>query len=81
MPSERPLLDSEELDNKGAQQDRQPDGVQPGGDAAPGSKGQLLHTAQHPQASTRTSTSPKLVHGHTVGGAESWDLPEEGEDV
>lgn len=77
---ERPLLDSTNPNNEGPQQNRQPDRLQPGGDAASGSQGQQLGAAEHPQASTRAPALQELVHGHAVGRAESRDLPEEGED-
>lgn len=77
---EWPLLDSRDPDTEGPEQNRQPDGLQSGGNAASGSQGQQLCTAQHPQTSTGAPALPQLVHGHAVGCAESRDFPEEGED-
>lgn len=77
---EWPLLDSRDADSEGPEQNRQPDGVQSGGNAASGSQVQQLCTAQHPQTSTRAPALPELVHGHSVGCAESRDFQQEGED-
>lgn len=77
---EWPLLDSRDADSEGPEQNRQPDGVQSGRNAASGSQVQQLCTAQYPQTSTRAPTLPELVHGHSVGCAESRDFQQEGED-
>lgn len=80
MPLERPLLDSADTDSQGAQQNQQPDGLQPAGNAAPGCQVQQLCTDQYPQTSTGTPALPELVHGHPVGCAEVRHFPEEGEE-
>lgn len=75
-----PLLDSRNPDNERSQPNRQPDSLQPDGNAASSGQSQQLCAAQYPQAATRASALPQLVHGHTVGRAEGWDFPEAGED-
>lgn len=80
VPLERPLLDSADPDSQGAQQNQQPDGLQPAGNAAPGRQVQQLCTDQHPQAPPGTPALPDLVHGHPVGCAEVGRFPEAGEE-